>query len=36
MAEFTLWSPEEMQERAKPKRAVQRETRERIIAEYTN
>lgn len=35
MAEFTLWTPEEMQERAKPKRTQQRESRERAIAEYS-
>ncbi len=34
MPEFTLWTPEEMQERAKPKRTQQRESRERAIAEY--
>jgi hypothetical protein len=34
MAEFTLWTPEEMQDRAKPKRAQQRENRERALAEY--
>ncbi|HYF65489.1 MAG TPA: hypothetical protein VD886_21865 [Herpetosiphonaceae bacterium] len=35
MAEFTLWTPEEMQDRAKPKRAQQREARDRAIAEYS-
>lgn len=35
MAEFTLWTPEEMQDRAKPKRTQQREARDRAIAEYS-
>lgn len=34
MAEFTLWTPEEMNDRAKPKRTQQRENRERALAEY--
>lgn len=35
MAEFTLWTPEEMQDRAKPKRTQQREARDKAIAEYS-
>jgi hypothetical protein len=35
MPEFTLWTPEEIQERAKPKRTQQREARDRAIAEYS-
>jgi hypothetical protein len=35
MAKFTLWTPEQMQERSKPKRMQQREARERAIAEYS-
>jgi len=35
MAEFTLWTPEEIQARAKPKRMQQQEARDRAIAEYS-
>ena len=34
MGEMMLWTPEEMQERAKPKRERLREEKERAIAEY--
>ena len=34
MPELTIWTPEEMADRAKPKRVRQRENRERMLAEY--
>jgi hypothetical protein len=35
MPEFTLWTPEEMLEREKPRRERAREAKERMISEYS-
>ncbi|HEY1016736.1 MAG TPA: hypothetical protein VGE07_28750 [Herpetosiphonaceae bacterium] len=36
MPEFTLWTPDEMKEREKPKRLQQKEAKERAISEFAS